>query len=68
MENVNHDDALANFANPRTAHRLTNFTIKYLLDSQMSIGLDYLHSEVTYGVKDDKAKGNQIALSALYKF
>jgi hypothetical protein len=68
MENVNHDDALASFPNPRTAHRLTNFTIKYILDSQMSIGLDYLHSDVTYGVNDDKAKGNQIALSALYKF
>jgi len=68
FEDVNKDDTLALFANPRTHHDLMNFTLKYVLDKQMSLGFDYMNSDLTYGASDSHVKGNQIALSALYKF
>ncbi len=68
MDKVNKDEALAIFANPRTQHVLTDFSVKYNLDAQAAVSLEWLHSNLTYGPKDDTAQGNQISFSILYKF
>ena len=66
-EKVNHDDAVAVFSNPRTKHNLYNFMLKYNL-RKAAIGLEWLHSSLIYGSTDKNIQGNQISLSALYKF
>ncbi len=66
-EKVNHDDAIACFSNPRTKHNLYDFMLKYNL-RKASLGVEWLHSSLTYGKTDDNIQGNQISLSALYKF
>ncbi len=66
-EKVNHDDAVAVFSNPRTKHNLYNFMLRYNL-RKISLGLEWLHSSLTYGKSDENIQGNQISLSALYKF
>ncbi|VAW26276.1 hypothetical protein MNBD_BACTEROID07-223 [hydrothermal vent metagenome] len=66
-EKVNHKDALAAFSNPRTAHNLYDLMLKYNM-RKAAIGIEWLHSSLTYGKADDNIQGNQISLSALYKF
>ena len=66
-ENVNHKDALAAFSNPRTKHSLYDLMLKYNL-RKAAIGIEWLHSNLTYGKTDSNIQGNQISLSALYKF
>ncbi len=66
-EKVNHKDALAAFSDPRTKHSLYDFMLKYNL-RKAAIGIEWLHSSLTYGKTDSNIQGNQISLSALYKF
>jgi len=66
-EKVNHDDAVAVFASPRTKHNLYNFMLKYNL-RKVAVSLEWMHSSLTYGTTDTNIQGNQISLSALYKF
>ncbi len=66
-EKVNHDDAVAVFSSPRTKHNLYNFMLKYNL-RKAAVGIEWLHSNLTYGKTDQTLQGNQISLSALYKF
>lgn len=66
-EKVNHSDAMAALANPRTKHNLYNFMLKYNL-RKAAISLEWMHSSLTYGKTDANIQGDQISLSALYKF
>jgi len=65
-EKVNHDDAVAAFTSPRTKHNLYDFMLKYNL-RKAAIGIEWLHSSLTYEKTDEVLDGNQISLSALYK-
>ena len=67
FENVDKDQALKAFANPRTKHNLMSFMLKYSAEP-FSIGLEYLNSNLTFGEEDTEWNGNQFALSGLYKF
>lgn len=67
-EKVNHDDALACFDSPRTKQQLYNFMLKYDLSRQTSVGVEWLHSHVTYGAADTDIQGSQMSFSVLYKF
>lgn len=68
MDKVNKREALALFSNPRTQHVLTDLALKYNLDKQAAVSLEWLHSHLTYGPQDKTAQGNQISFNILYKF
>lgn len=67
FEDVDKEQALKAFADPRTKHQLMNFMIKYT-DEPISFGLEYMNSKLTFGPDDEQWEGNQFAFSTLYRF
>jgi len=67
-EKVDHDDAVACFSSPRTNQQLYNFMLKYAISHQTSVGMEWLHSDLTYGKTDTDIQGDQISFSVLYEF
>lgn len=67
-EKVNHDDAVACFSSPRTKQQMYNFMLKYDVSQQVSVGVEWLHSYLTYGKNDTNIQGDQMSFSVLYGF
>lgn len=67
FEDIDKEEALAAFENPRTKHGLYNIMIKYS-EGPMGLGIEFLHSDLTSGKDDEITSGNQISLSGMYKF
>lgn len=67
FDNVDKDQALKSYTNPKTNHQLMCFMLKYTNDP-LSIGAEFLNSKLTSGPQDVKTSGNQYSLSAMYKF
>lgn len=67
-EKVNKDKALAaGLSSPRTSNNLLDFMVDKSVGS-VTIGLEYLYSNLTYGASDTSVHGSQFAFSVLYKF
>lgn len=66
-ENIDKDQALVAFENPRTKHKLMCFSVKYSV-GPIGLAIEYLNSNLISGKDDKKTVGNQISLSGMYKF
>ncbi len=66
-ENIDKEQALAAFENPRTKHNLMSFSVKYSV-GPMGLSIEYLNSKLISGKDDEQTEGNQISLSGMYKF
>ena len=67
VENVDKDQAVQLFDNPRTKHVLINFMLMHRYE-HTAIGIEYLHSDLTAGKDDQKYPGNQLSASVMYTF
>ncbi len=68
MEDPDNEDVLTWVGeNGRMENTMFNLHLRYAIGPYW-FGIEYLHGEVKVGVDEDKVKGNQIALSWLYKF
>jgi len=66
-ENIDKEQALLAFENPRTKHKLMSFSVKYSV-APIGMALEYLNSKLTSGPDDKQSEGNQISFSTMYKF
>jgi len=67
-EKVNKNKALAaGLSNPRTLNNLWDFMVDKSV-GPVTLGLEYLYSNLTYGAGDSTVHGSQLAFSVLYKF